>query len=78
MTDIPSTIIIRGERYGYNADVPNSERAKKEQKEFFGARGYKVAFRVDKSDKKTLLMYISAKKFPQLIKKYNGDPRGWY
>ena len=76
--DIQRTITVRNERYVYAGDVPNSERQKKEQKEFFGARGQKVTFRVDKSDKKTIIVYATQKKFPQLIKKYGGHQRGWY
>jgi len=78
MTEIPKTITLRGERYTYAGDVPKSEIQKKEQKEFFGARGQKVTFRIDKTDKKVLLVYVTLKRFPQLIEKYGGDKRGWY
>ena len=78
MVDLPRTVIIRNEKYGYTGDIPNLKSQMKYSREFWGARGNKVHFKRDPADNKTLLVYISIKRFPSLVKKYNGDPRGWY
>ena len=65
---VNEVITRKGEKYVYNGDIPNRYIVKESIKNYTKEQGRLPVFVEDKNDPSTLLVYVSAKFYKDLVK----------